>query len=205
MTSELPVSDISTNPAGSPGKSAFRGGLAVLSGPSGSGKTSICKALLEDPRVELSISATTRAPRVGERHGVDYWFYSVEEFERMAAAGDFVEWARVYGNCYGTPLAPLAAAAQRRDRLMLLDIDVQGAQQLRRKGIEALSIFIAPPSMVELGRRLSQRRTDAPEVIAQRLKWAEQEMAQSGAYDHVLVNAELAPTIAAVRALLGLD
>ncbi len=183
----------------------FRGGLAVLSGPSGSGKTSICKALLRDPRVVLSISATTRQPRVGEQHGVDYWFYSRPQFDQMAAAGEFIEWALVYGNCYGTPRAPLEAASQWRDRLMLLDIDVQGAATLRDRKIPALSIFIAPPSVEELRRRLSHRRTDAPEVVEQRLRWAESEMAQRDRYDHVVVNADLNATIQAVQALLGLD
>jgi guanylate kinase len=182
----------------------FRGGLAVLSGPSGSGKTSICKALLEDPRVELSVSATTRPPRAGEKDGVDYWFHSRDEFDRMVREGGFVEWAQVYGNCYGTPKAPLVAAAKRADRLMVLDIDVQGAEQLRKQAIAHVSIFIAPPSMEELRRRLSARRTDAPEVIEQRLRWAEQEMAQRDHYDWVLVNRDLAATIAAARALLGL-
>lgn len=183
----------------------FRGGLAVLSGPSGSGKTSICKALRRDPRVELSISATTRQPRVGEQHGVDYWFYSLAQFEQMVADGEFIEWARVYGNCYGTPRAPLAAASLRRDRLMLLDIDVQGAAQLRKQQIAALSIFVAPPSVEELRRRLALRRTDAPEVVEQRLRWAEQEMAQRASYDHVVLNEDLPATIHAVQSLLGLD
>lgn len=182
----------------------FRGGLAVLSGPSGSGKTSICKALLEDPRVELSVSATTRAPRPGEQDGVDYWFHPLAKFEQMAREGGFVEWAKVYGNCYGTPKAPLVAAAARRDRLMLLDIDVQGAEQLRKQAIAHVSLFIAPPSMEELRRRLSARRTDAPDVIARRLEWAEREMEQRHHYDWVLVNRDLAETIASAKALLGL-
>jgi guanylate kinase len=194
-----------TTEAGRPiERQPFRGGLAVLSGPSGSGKTSICKALLEDPRVLLSVSATTRAARPGEQDGVDYWFYSLAKFEQMVAEGGFIEWAKVYGNCYGTPKAPLVAAATRRDRLMLLDIDVQGAEQLRKQAIAHVSIFIAPPSMEELRRRLSARRTDAPDVIARRLQWAEQEMAQRQHYDWVVVNRELATTIAAAKALLGL-
>lgn len=182
----------------------FRGGLAVLSGPSGSGKTSICKALLADPRVELSISATTRAPRKGEQDGVDYWFHDRAAFDQMIAAGAFVEWAEVYGNCYGTPKAPLERASRRSERLMLLDIDVQGAAQLRKQGIAATSIFIAPPSMAELRRRLGARATDRPEVIEQRLRWAESEMAQRESYDFVLVNELLDVTISAARALLGL-
>ena len=182
----------------------FRGGLAVLSGPSGSGKTSICSALLEDARVGLSISATTRRPRGGEQHGREYWFHDRAEFDRMVAAGEFVEWAEVYGNRYGTLRRPLEVAAQRADRLMLLDIDVQGAAQLRTRSIRHVSIFIAPPSTDVLEQRLAARKTDAPEVIAERLRWARVELEQAKLYDHVLVNDDLARTIAQARALLGL-
>jgi len=191
-------------PASSGGGARFRGGLAVLSGPSGSGKTSICKALLEDPKVELSVSATTRRPRSGEVHGTDYWFHSVDEFRRMAAAGEFVEWAEVYGNLYGTPRRPLEAAAGRSDRLMLLDIDVQGAAQLRGRGIAATFLFIAPPSIEILRRRLDARGTDPPETIARRLAIAQREMEEQRLYDHVLVNERLDETIRAARSLLGL-
>lgn len=190
-----------TEQAGDP---AFRGGLAVLSGPSGSGKTSICQRLLEDPRVVLSVSATTRTPRRGETHGVEYWFYSRDQFERMVARGDFVEWAEVYGNLYGTPKQPLEEASRRRDRLMLLDIDVQGAAQLRRQGIAALFLFIAPPSLEALKERLSRRATDPPEVVEQRLRVAAQEMARQDLYDHVLVNRDLEESVQAAKVLLGL-
>lgn len=182
----------------------FRGGLAVLSGPSGAGKTSICKALRQDPRVVLSVSATTRAPRAGEQDGVDYWFHSTEKFREMVAAGEFVEWAEVYGNLYGTPRRPLEEASRRRDRLMLLDIDVQGAAQLRRQKIEATFVFIAPPSLEELRVRLMARGTDRPEVVEKRLSWAKREMEQIGLYDHVLVNVDFNETIAEARRLLGL-
>ncbi len=187
-----------------PARPPFRGGLAVLSGPSGAGKTSICKALLEDPRVVLSVSATTRAPRQGEVHGEDYWFYPVEQFRRMVDAGDFVEWAEVYGNFYGTPRRPLEDASRRTDRLMLLDIDVQGAAQLRKRSIVATFVFIAPPSLDALRARLQSRATDRPEVIESRLRWAQREMEQRQLYDHVLVNVDLAATIAEARRLLGL-
>jgi guanylate kinase len=195
---------VSAEPPAPARAAGFRGGLAVLSGPSGSGKTSICKALLQDPRVELSISATTRPPRPGEVHGVDYWYYSADEFRRMVAAGDFVEWAEVYGNLYGTPRRPLEEASRRRDRLMLLDIDVQGAAQLRQRKFDARFVFIAPPSMEVLERRLRLRATDSDEVIRRRLEVAAREMAQRQLYDHVLVNERLETTVAAVKALLGL-
>jgi guanylate kinase len=193
-----------TEPGKTPAPATFRGGLAVLSGPSGAGKTSICKALLEDPRVILSVSATTRAPRVGEQDGVDYWFYSVEKFRQMVAAGEFVEWAEVYGNLYGTPRLPLEEASRRRDRIMLLDIDVQGAAQLRKQKLAAIFIFIAPPSLEELRTRLLARATDRPEVVENRLRWAQAEMKQQHLYDHVLVNVEFAKTIAEAKRLLGL-
>ena len=187
-----------------PAPTRFRGGLAVLSGPSGAGKTSICKALLEDPRVILSVSATTRAPRVGEQDGVDYWFFPVEKFRQMVDAGDFVEWAEVYGNLYGTPRRPLEEASRRRDRLMLLDIDVQGAAQLRQQKLDAIFIFIAPPSLEELRTRLMSRATDRPDVVENRLRWAQSEMKQQHLYDHVLVNVDFARTIAEAKRLLGL-
>jgi guanylate kinase len=193
-----------TEPPKAAASAAFRGGLAVLSGPSGAGKTSICKALLEDPRVVLSVSATTRSPRPGEKDGVDYWFYSTAKFREMVAAGDFVEWAEVYGNLYGTPRRPLEEATRRSDRLMLLDIDVQGAAQLRRQKLAAIFIFIAPPSLEELRVRLLARKTDKPDVIENRLRWAEREMAQRKLYDHVLVNVDFGATIAKARQLLGL-
>lgn len=193
-----------TAPPDAAASATFRGGLAVLSGPSGAGKTSICKALLEDPRVVLSVSATTRAPRPGEKDGVDYWFYSPAKFREMVAAGEFVEWAEVYGNLYGTPRRPLEEATRRRDRLMLLDIDVQGAAQLRKQKLGAIYIFIAPPSLAELRVRLMARKTDTSEVVENRLRWAEKEMAQQQLYDHVLVNVEFGATIAKARQLLGL-
>jgi guanylate kinase len=198
------MSDASSTPPKGGRASGFRGGLAVLSGPSGSGKTSICKALLEDPRVVLSISATTRRPRTGEKDGVDYWFYDQPTFLRMRDAGEFIEWAQVYGNLYGTPKKPLEEASRRTDRLMLLDIDVQGAAQLRKQGIAATYLFVAPPSMKVLEQRLTARATDPPDVIRRRLAVAEQEMLQRGLYDEVLVNEDLAATIRKAKSLLGL-
>ena len=154
---DLPPSDDGAPP--------FHGGLAVFSGPSGSGKTSICKALLEDPRLSLSVSATTRPPRPGDVDGVDYHFLSAERFQELLDEDGFVEWAEVYGHRYGTLRAPLVEASSWQDRLMLLDIDVQGAIQLRDQGIRAVFLFVAPPSLEVLRTRLEARGTDSPEVI----------------------------------------
>jgi guanylate kinase len=186
------------------GSRAFRGGLAVFSGPSGSGKTSICRALLADPRVSLSISATTRPPRVGERDGVDYHFYDRETFEGMLRDGEFVEWAEVYGFFYGTPRAPLLAAVGDERRLLVLDIDVQGVAQLRQQGVGGIYVFVAPPSLEVLRERLRRRGTDSEQVIERRLTSAASEMAHQHLYDHVLVNEDLDRTILRAREILGL-
>jgi guanylate kinase len=184
---------------------ALRGGLVVLSGPSGSGKTSICRTLLEDPRVVLSISATTRPIRKGETDGVEYHFYSKERFLKLRDEGGFVEWAEVYHNYYGTPKAPLVEALGWKDRVLLLDIDVQGAQQLRSQHFQALYLFIAPPSMEALRQRLTARSSDSPEVIEKRLAFARGEMDRKGLYDFVIVNDDLDRAIAEVRRHIGLD
>ena len=187
-----------------PPTGSFRAGLVVFSGPSGSGKTSICKALLEDRRTTLSVSATTRPPRPGDRRGVDYHFYSKEEFLGLVDAGEFIEWAEVYDHLYGTLRGPLVEASRWTDRLMVLDIDVQGAVQLRQQNIEATYVFVAPPSLEVLRQRLSARGTDDPEVVERRLRFAKAEMDRQSIYDHVLVNADLAATIQAAREILGL-
>jgi len=179
-------------------------GLAVFSGPSGSGKTSICNALLADPRVSLSVSATTRSPRPDEKEGVHYHFYPEEKFLALRDAGAFVEWAEVYGFYYGTPLGPLEEASRQRERLLLLDIDVQGARQLRERGVAATFVFIAPPSLDVLRARLAARGTDQPEVIERRLRSARFEMDQRSLYDHVLINEDLDETIRAAKAVVGL-
>ena len=184
--------------------SSFRGGLAVFSGPSGSGKTSICKALLQDPRLQLSVSATTRPPRPGDVDGVDYHFQSREQFLAHREAGDFIEWAQVYDHFYGTLRAPLAEAGSWTERMMVLDIDVQGAAQLREHAIEGIFVFVAPPSMEVLRERLTARGTDSSEVIERRLEFAAQEMARQSLYDHVLHNEDLEQTISRARAVLGL-
>lgn len=178
--------------------------MLVVSGPSGSGKSTICKRLLQDPRVVFSVSATTRKPRPGEVDGRDYHFLSVEEFRSRIAQGAFIEHAEVFGNLYGTLRAPMEAA-KARGQTCLLEIDVQGANQLRALGEEGLYIFIAPPDFDELRRRLAGRGTESPEVLQRRLHKAQDEMRESHRYDHVVVNKDLDEAVAEVRRLVGLD
>jgi len=180
------------------------GQMLVISGPSGSGKTSICRQLLEDPRVTFSISATTRPARPGEVDGRDYHFVSPEWFREQMRAGNFIEHAEVYGNMYGTLRAPMEEAILRGE-VYLVEIDVQGALQLKALGVPGLYVFIAPPSMEELRRRLVGRKTDTSEVIERRLKKAEDELRERVKYDHVVVNDDLERSLNEVRQLAGLD
>jgi guanylate kinase len=180
------------------------GRMLVVSGPSGSGKSTICKRLLLDPRVVFSVSATTRKPRPGEVDGREYHFLSADEFRARIAKGAFIEHAEVFGNLYGTLREPLEAA-KARGQVYLLEIDVQGANQLRALGEEGVYIFIAPPDFEELKRRLSGRGTESPEVLQRRLHKAEDELRERHRYDHVVVNDDLERAVAEVRRLAGLD
>lgn len=180
------------------------GRMLVVSGPSGSGKSTICKRLLLDPRVVFSVSATTRKPRPGEVDGRDYHFLSADEFRARIAKGAFIEHAEVFGNLYGTLREPMEAA-KARGQVYLLEIDVQGANQLRALGEEGVYIFIAPPDFEELKRRLAGRGTESPEVLQRRLHKAEDEMRERHRYDHVVVNDDLERAVAEVRRLAGLD
>jgi len=178
--------------------------MVVISGPSGSGKSTLCKRLLEDARVHFSVSATTRAPRPGEVDGRDYRFLDPQAFKRMIREGAFIEHAEVHGNMYGTLRAPMDEALARGE-VYLLEIDVQGALQLRALEEPGLYIFVAPPGMEILRRRLIGRGTDAPEVIERRLKKAEDEMRERVKYDHVVINDDLERALSEVRGLIGLD
>jgi guanylate kinase len=181
-----------------------RGRMIVISGPSGSGKTSICRRLLEDPRVQFSVSAPTRKPRAGEVDGRDYHFVTPEWFRQQIRAGNFIEHAEVHGNMYGTPRDPVDRALD-EGRFYLLEIDVQGALQLKALDEPGVYVFIAPPDMEELRRRLVGRATDTPEVIERRLQKAEDEYRERAKYDHVVVNRDLDQAVAEVRRLAGLD
>lgn len=186
------------------------GKLVVISGPSGAGKTSVCKALKQMAGVEFSVSATTRAMRPGERHGVDYLFVTPAQFEQKVAAGEFLEWASYNGKSYGTLRAPMDAAIA-AGRVFLLEIEVEGTRQLRRQSISGLYLFIAPPSVDELRRRLERRGTNSAADIAARVRIAEAEIAAAGErvgthplYDHTIVNSDLEATIRRVAGLIGL-
>jgi guanylate kinase len=180
-----------------------RGLLIVLSSPSGAGKSTISRMLLAaDKEVTMSISATTRPRRPGEIEGVDYHFVDDSEFERMVASGEFVEWAPVFGFRYGTPKAPVKSAL-REGRDILFDIDWQGTQQLHSAmGEDLVRIFILPPSMAELERRLRERATDHEEVIADRMHRAASEISHWAEYDYVLVNDDMEQCLTEVRTIV---
>ena len=168
------------------------GNLIIVSAPSGTGKTTILKHVMERvERLVFSVSHTTRAPRSGEQDGTDYFFVSHETFEQMTAAGAFLEWARVHGNCYGTAIAQIAGKlAGGFD--VLLDIDVQGTEIVRRQGkLDFIDVFIAPPSEAELERRLRRRGTEDEANLGLRLANSVEEMGWSAQYRYLIVNDRL--------------
>ena len=176
--------------------------MIVISAPSGAGKSTLIGRLLKSlPGLEFSVSHTTRPPRPGEEDGREYFFVSERRFENMIAAGKFVEWAKVYGNYYGTSTRQLRAA-QRAGKDILLDIDVHGHNQVRRELPEALSIFLMPPSFRELKRRLLHRHSDAPQVISRRLAQASKEVHRWREYDYVVVNRDVASAAMALKAIV---
>jgi guanylate kinase len=171
-----------------PNPTPMRGTLYIVAAPSGAGKSSIVNATLaRDPQIALSISFTSRAPRPGERHAEHYHFVSAEAFQEMIAAGDFFEYASVHGDWKGTArqsVEPQLAAG----RDVLLEIDWQGARQVREKVPDAVSVFILPPSRVALEERMRKRGQDSEDVIARRLAAAREEMSHFGEFDYVIIN-----------------
>jgi guanylate kinase len=180
----------------------YPGNLFVVAAPSGAGKSSLVKALLElDSRVQPSVSHTTRPPRGQEKHGREYFFVAAEEFDSMVLAGGFVEWAQVHGQRYGTSRKAIEERiAQGAD--VILEIDFQGALQIKRIFANAVLVFILPPSWEELRSRLEQRGEDSPEVIELRLKNAAIEMTQAREFDFVIINELLERALVDLKAIV---
>jgi guanylate kinase len=183
-----------------------RGLLIVLSSPSGAGKSTLSRMLMEsDSDIIISISATTRPPRPGEREGVDYHFVDEAEFQRMVDADELAEWAYVFDHRYGSPKDPIKDAL-RSGRDILFDIDWQGTQQLKYAfGNDLVPIFILPPSMAELERRLRARGTDSEDVIESRMRRAASEIGHWDTYEYVLINQDVDRCLADVRAIIAAE
>ncbi len=175
--------------------------LVVVSGPSGVGKTTVCKALVQEPGFTRVMTCTTRAQRGNERPEVDYHFLTEEEFQRRIAAGEFLEWANVHGSCYGTPLDETQAILARGEHAVL-NIDVQGAASVRDGDLPCLLVFLLPPSMEELERRLRGRKTDVWAEIDRRLETARQELERKHEYDFHVVNRDVHEAVAEILAAL---
>ena len=176
--------------------------LLVLTGPSGVGKGTILQALLSRyPQVWLSVSATTRAPRPGERHGQNYFFLDRQAFMDQVARGEFLEWAEFAGHAYGTPAGPIQSRL-RAGQAVVLEIEVEGARQVRRRLPSAVQVFLQPPSMAALEQRIRARGSDSEDSIAKRIARAREELARAKEFDHVIVNGNLDQAIADVEAIL---
>jgi guanylate kinase len=180
-----------------------RGLLMVLSSPSGAGKTTLARRLVEaDAEIAMSVSVTTRPPRPGETDGRDYHFIDDKRFVRMREGDELLEWARVFDNFYGTPRAPVEAAIK-SGRDILFDIDWQGAQQLSEKmKHDVVRVFILPPSVTALERRLQTRAQDSVEVVRRRMEAASAEISHWPEYDYVIVNADIDGSLAGLKAIL---
>jgi guanylate kinase len=176
--------------------------LFVISAPSGAGKTTLCKEIIDFfPSLRHSVSYTTRPQRPGEQDGIDYHFVTRSVFDAMAAQNAFAEWAEVHGNRYGTAIETLERfRSEGRD--ILLDIDCQGARQLKKSYRQGVFIFILPPSLAELQRRLNGRNTDAPEVIARRIANARDEIRQAVWYDYLVVNDDFSQALAELKSIV---
>lgn len=177
--------------------------LIVVAGPSGVGKSTIVREVLSrDPLIWLSVSVTTRKPRPGERDGIDYTFISDQEFDQLIASGGLLEWARYAGNRYGTP-AQAVAQMRKQGRPVILEIEVQGARAVRERAPDALCVFIAPPDRDTLLARLVGRGTESPEILQERMRIAETELAAAAEFDRVLVNSDVEGCAGDLLALLA--
>jgi len=184
---------------------AKQGILIVLSGPSGAGKGTICRELLRSyPELNYSISATTRSARAGEQHGVNYWFVSRAKFQNMIEHDQLLEWAEVYGNFYGTPCQHIVELLS-SGKDVVLEIDAQGATQIKKKFPEGVCIYIAPPSLDELANRIYKRGTDSLETIKTRLNSANAELTYVPHYNYVVVNDEVQSATNKIAAIISAE
>ena len=182
-----------------------RGQLFIVSAPSGTGKTTLVERLVQCvPGLRMSRSYTSRPARVGEQDGVDYNFITRERFETMAREGQFLEWADVFGNYYGTAAADTEAMLARGEDVVLV-IDVQGARQVRSRGIETIDIFVLPPSAAVLGQRLRGRSKDSEEQIRRRLQVASAEVDEYSQYEYVVVNDEIEAAVGRLQSIIGAE
>ena len=179
-----------------------RGLIIVVSAPSGAGKTTVLKGVLQRcPEIVFSVSATTRTPRPDEEDGRDYFFFSTDEFRAGIEAGEFAEWAEVHGHFYGTPESFLESQVS-LGKDVILDIDTQGAFQIKEKHPEAVLVFLAPPSFEELERRLRARKTEPEDVVERRLNFAKTELGLSSKYDHIIVNSEIEDAVKEIETVI---
>ena len=179
--------------------------LIIITGPSGVGKGTVVKELLDRNKdIWLSISATTRNPRVGENDGLNYYFISEERFKDMIDKKEFLEWAQFAGNYYGTPISTVNEKIE-KGFIVLLEIEVEGAKQIKEKFPEALSIFLLPPSKAELEKRIRNRGTEKEEAIDKRLSRADYEIASSDEFDFVLTNHDVDETVKEVFKIINLE
>jgi len=179
-----------------------KGLLIVISGASGTGKGTVCNRLLKEvPDMNYSISATTRQPREGEKDGVNYYFYTKEEFQKMVNEGGFLEWAEIYGNFYGTPLKKIEERLNLGEDI-LLEIDVQGALNVMKKYPQGVFIFLLPPSLQELEKRIRGRGTESGEVLAKRIAAAKDEISIGRKYTYTVVNDKVDKAVKKIKSIL---
>ncbi|MDR3564860.1 MAG: guanylate kinase [Negativicutes bacterium] len=182
-----------------------QGILIVLSGPSGTGKGTICKELMQNnSNLHYSISATTRPPRAGETNGVNYWFTAKDDFESMVKMGELLEWAEVYGNYYGTPRRYVNEMLH-SGKDVVLELDTQGALQLKTQFPQGVFIYIVPPSIQELAARITKRGTESPEAIEKRLGAAHEELSCAFHYNYIVVNDEVSKATAKIAAIISAE
>lgn len=179
-----------------------KGNLIILSGPSGTGKGTVCKELLaSNKNIFYSISATTRSPRPHEKNGREYWFLSKAEFQELIKQNKLLEWAKVYDNYYGTPLEKVNLMRE-EGKTVLLEIDTQGALAVMQKAQDGIFIFLLPPSLQELSRRIRQRGTETPAVIKKRLAAAAKEIELGKKYHYLVINKTVADTVKKINAII---